>query len=240
MFTDQTIGTPTSWSWTFEGGTPETFDGQTPTYITYSEAGDWDVTLIVSDGVNEDSLTLVEYIHTGLPPMADFVADETEVTAGTYTNFTSLSTGDDLSYEWYFEGGTPETSTDENPNEIYYLIMEWEWYDVTLIAVNPYGSDTLTKEDYIEVVPENVNEIGLTDHNVKLYPNPNKGVFNLTIPSGIEADVEIMDLRGVYVYQQKVFGTETIELAGLNQGIYLMRILDEKSGNLIFKRLIIQ
>jgi PKD repeat protein len=234
------LGNPTSWSWTFEGGTPESFDGQNPPDITYSEAGDWDVTLVVSDGVNTDNLTVEDYIHTGIPPVAEFEAEQTEVTAGSYTNFTSLATGDNLTYQWFFEGATPDHSTDENPQEIYYLIMEWDWYDVTLVVENPYGIDSLTKEDYIEVVPESVRELTLTDKNVRLYPNPNNGVFTLSLPAGIEASLDVMDIHGVSVFKKELNGTETIDTAGLGQGFYILSILDVNSGNLVIKRLIVQ
>lgn len=63
MFTDQTVGEPTTWLWTFEGGTPETFEGQTPPYIVYNTEGLWDVTLYVSDGLNSDELTYEDYIQ---------------------------------------------------------------------------------------------------------------------------------------------------------------------------------
>jgi hypothetical protein len=240
MFTDLTVGNPTEWTWTFEGGAPDTWSGQTPPYIVYNAAGDWDVTLAVSDGVNSDTVTLEDYIHVGIPPTAGFEADQTVVTAGSYTNFTSLSTGDDLTFEWFFEGGTPETSTDENPSEIYYLIMEWTTYDVTLIVENPFGSDSLTMEDYIEVVPESVRELTLNSENVKIYPNPNNGQFTLSMPAGIEASLEVLDMKGVSVYKKDLNGPETIDPNGLEQGIYILRIVDQHADNLVVKRLIVK
>lgn len=63
VFTDLTAGDPTTWLWTFEGGEPETFEGQVPPPIVYNEEGMWDVTLYVSDGVNSDELTYVDYIE---------------------------------------------------------------------------------------------------------------------------------------------------------------------------------
>jgi len=63
MFTDQTIGDPIEWIWTFEGGTPGTFTGQTPPAIQYDELGTWDVTLYVSDGTNNDEVIYTDYIE---------------------------------------------------------------------------------------------------------------------------------------------------------------------------------
>ena len=38
-FTDQSIYNPTTWNWTFSGGSPASFNGQTPGPITYNTAG---------------------------------------------------------------------------------------------------------------------------------------------------------------------------------------------------------
>ena len=63
MFTDLTVGEPTEWIWTFEGGTPDTWNGETPPEIIYNEVGLWDVTLFVSDGFNTDEITFEDYIE---------------------------------------------------------------------------------------------------------------------------------------------------------------------------------
>lgn len=67
------------------------------------------------------------------------------------TNFTDQSTNNPTSWEWIFPGGTPSSSTDQNPTNICY--NEPGVYDVTLITTNANGSDTLTLHDYITVYP---------------------------------------------------------------------------------------
>ena len=44
-FKDTSLGRPTRWNWTFEGGTPSTSNEQNPT-VTYSTAGKYKVTLV--------------------------------------------------------------------------------------------------------------------------------------------------------------------------------------------------
>lgn len=63
MFTDLSIGDPIEWIWTFEGGTPDTYIGQTPPAIFYNELGTWDVTLYISDGTNNAEVTYLDYIE---------------------------------------------------------------------------------------------------------------------------------------------------------------------------------
>jgi len=48
-FTDKSLFKPTSWSWTFQGGTPATSTAQNPTSITFTTSGLHDVTLTVTN-----------------------------------------------------------------------------------------------------------------------------------------------------------------------------------------------
>ena len=56
-FTDQSLGNPTSWSWSFPGGTPATSSAQNPT-VTYNAPGTYDVSLTVTNPFGNNSLTL--------------------------------------------------------------------------------------------------------------------------------------------------------------------------------------
>jgi PKD repeat protein len=83
------------------------------------------------------------------PFTCDFSADETTICAGGTVNFTDESAGAD-SWEWTFEGGTPATSTDQNPSVEYSTPGN---YDVTLEITNSAGSTkTETKIDFITVI----------------------------------------------------------------------------------------
>ena len=64
-FTDKTVGTPTSWTWEFEGGTPSVSTDQNPQNITYNEEGIYQVTLTVSDGNNSDTEIKTYFILVG-------------------------------------------------------------------------------------------------------------------------------------------------------------------------------
>ena len=61
-FTDKSSGNPTSWKWTFEGGTPSTSTQQNPANILYSNPGSYKVSLTVSDGTNSNTETKTNYI----------------------------------------------------------------------------------------------------------------------------------------------------------------------------------
>ncbi|MBK7028326.1 MAG: PKD domain-containing protein [Bacteroidales bacterium] len=66
QFTDQSTGSPTSWNWTFEGGTPSTSTLQNP-LVTYSGPGIFDVTLIATKGPVNSTYSQPDLIHVDQP-----------------------------------------------------------------------------------------------------------------------------------------------------------------------------
>lgn len=89
-----------------------------------------------------------------LPPVVDFEADTNHILQGQSIQFTDLTTGNPAtSWEWTFPGGTPNSSSQQNPT-VYYNASGV--FDVTLTVTNPDGTDTETKTGYItveEVIP---------------------------------------------------------------------------------------
>ncbi|MGD2085906.1 MAG: PKD domain-containing protein, partial [Candidatus Aminicenantes bacterium] len=148
-FTDLSTNNPTSWSWTFSGGTPATSTDKNPT-ITYNTPGTYTVSLTAENSVGSDTETKTDYITVTAPqiPIADFSASSTSISAGDSVDFTDQSLNTPTAWDWTFAGGTPATSTDRNPTITYNTPGT---YTVTLIAANSAGSDTETKVDYINV-----------------------------------------------------------------------------------------
>jgi PKD repeat protein len=85
----------------------------------------------------------------GSPPVADFNAISTTICAGTQAVFSDLSTGAPTQWLWTFTGGTPSSSTSQNPIITYNTPGV---YDVSLTATNANGSDGETRIGYITVV----------------------------------------------------------------------------------------
>jgi PKD repeat protein len=80
---------------------------------------------------------------------ADFAADKPSLMAGESANFTDLSEGFPTSWTWTFTGGSPATSTLQNPVGVTYQIPGT--YPVKLKVSNGTGSDSITRFDYISV-----------------------------------------------------------------------------------------
>jgi PKD repeat protein len=60
-FTDLSLNNPTSWDWTFEGGTPSNSTDQNPT-ITYDTEGTYQVSLTATNDEGTDTKTVSGYI----------------------------------------------------------------------------------------------------------------------------------------------------------------------------------
>jgi PKD repeat protein len=148
-FTDLSTNNPTSWSWTFAGGTPSGSTDQNPT-ITYNTPGTYTVSLTAANSLGSDTETKTDYITVTVPqtPVADFSASSTNIHEGQSLDFSDLSINTPTSWSWTFTGGTPSGSSDQNPTITYNTIGI---YTVSLTATNAAGSDTETKIDYITV-----------------------------------------------------------------------------------------
>jgi len=83
-----------------------------------------------------------------LPPVADFTADNTTVIAGSTVNFTDMSAYSPTAWSWSFPGGTPTSSTQQNPSILYSTPGV---YNVSLTATNTNGNDTKVQNSYITV-----------------------------------------------------------------------------------------
>jgi hypothetical protein len=153
---------------------------------------------------------------------------------GDAVEFTDLSENDPTSWEWSFEGGTPETSVEQNPSIMY----EGNGvFDVSLTATNPYGSDTKTVEDYITVDTLTfVNSYGET-LSLKVFPNPVSDKLYLTLnkKSQQEVYVAVFDINGKLLFTKELTGQENeINMGELKAGVYILKIITGNNSR-IFK-----
>jgi len=126
-------------------------DGNTSTDINpvdvYTNVGTYSVTLTAIGPGGTNFLTLTNYI-TALSPtlVAAFTANPTSGVVLLPVAFSNASTGA-TNYSWDFGDGN--TSTDINPVDVYTNVGT---YSVTLTAVGPGGTNTLTLTNYIVTV----------------------------------------------------------------------------------------
>lgn len=83
----------------------------------------------------------------------------------------------------------------------------------------PLGSSSPTG---IEVIAD--------QNDVKIYPNPSKGIFTITTPSSKDISFEVLDLMGKVVYESKSINipNTTVDLSNLKKGLYNIKVVSDK------------
>ncbi len=171
-FLDTSTGNPTHWAWAFEGGTPSTSSEQNPV-ITYNHTGLHKVKLTVSnsDGSStaerEGFITVRAQAPTALAelPTAGYMSPwvATFIPLNTSVQFKDQSKGFPNAWRWTFEGGTPATSTEQNPTVSY---TKSGLYGYTLDVDNSVGTSHDFMVKAIQVGgSQDIWNIGLDEYN---------------------------------------------------------------------------
>ncbi|MEZ5082648.1 MAG: PKD domain-containing protein [Bacteroidales bacterium] len=148
-FTEASLGSPTTWSWSFPGGSPSSSSLQNPPAITYYSPGTYNVSLTVGDGITYDTETKTGYISVQ-NVIADFIGSPTTIVVGNTVTFTDNSSCSPTSWNWTFSGGTPSTATGPGPHVITYNNIGT--YNASLTVSKASSNDTETKTGYINVI----------------------------------------------------------------------------------------
>ena len=167
-------------------------------------------------------------------PVADFAVDSTTIFIGTSLNFYDQSSYQPASWAWSFPGAETSFSTDKNPENIIYNTPGT--YEVSLIATNALGSDTLIKSCYIEVLEVVfVNDDGISPEEFILYqnyPNPFNPTTSISWRSPVRGwqTLKVYDVLGnevaILVNEERPAGSyeSQFNAADLTSGIYFYRL----------------
>ena len=96
-------------------------------------------------------------------PFANFSGNVLNGCPGFTVQFSDNSFGNPTSWLWSFPGGTPSTSTDQNPVVTYN--NPGSYNHVSLTVQNNFGSDSITKLNYIAVSPAIIPTISLSNND---------------------------------------------------------------------------
>jgi len=100
------------------------------------------------------------YSSTPSAPVASFTANNVNICVGQSVQFTSTASGAPTSYSWTFGGGTPATSTTQNPSITYNTAGT---YNVSLTVSNTNGTNTSTQTGYITVTGASTNALPVNE-----------------------------------------------------------------------------
>ena len=167
-FTDVNDNT-SEWLWIFEGGTPATSTQQNPV-VTYSNPGDYDVTLTTTTPEGNFTLSQSLNVTAFTIPSADI--EHTVVGRGQVV-FSSNATNTQ-NFLWDFLDGT--TSTLPNPTHIY---PETGVYSVELSVTNSCATTKFTEEVVIVLTSNEELTQNLTE--LKVFPNPSATDFQVVV-----------------------------------------------------------
>ena len=142
-FTDQSIGSPTSWKWNFGDGNTST--DKNPVHA-FNKSGLYSVTLSVSNANGSNALTKSSYIAVSNSLAAAFSAYPTSGSAPLSVNFTDGSIGSSTSWKWNFGDGN--TSNETNPVHVFNKTGQ---YTVSLTVNNLESSSAETRSRYVTV-----------------------------------------------------------------------------------------
>ncbi|MCD4694678.1 MAG: PKD domain-containing protein [Bacteroidales bacterium] len=172
---------------------------------------------------------------------AFFTANTTEICEGDIVEFYDMSSGSVISWDWTFEGGSPASSSFQEPQIMYATAGT---YDVTLTVSDGVDTHTFTIEDYIVV---NVCT-GITDNNIYkiyIYPNPNNGIFTISFDNVLSDNVTIKVLNpiGNVVFKEKYIEIEgnfskVLDLSNFDKGLYFL-VIENYRGSTV-NRIIIR
>lgn len=223
-----------SYSWEFGDGL--TSSDVKPSH-TYTGFGDFEVRLTVDLPcgriVLSESIQVEENV---VLPSGSFSITNSKVNIGGRIRFTSLSKNTN-NVEWYFEGGSPETSLDES------IIIQYDQpgvFDVTLIAFNEYGSDTIYKQDFITVEAIGFQSAETRDFTVdevenlevQISPNPfmDEITVNVTAPNRSTGQFSLINSSGVLMHNETFVVSNKhhrlrLQKPDLMRGMYIARII---------------
>ena len=74
-----------------------------------------------------------------------------------------------------------------------------------------------------------VSAVEESESNVIVYPNPSNGTFNLNLGAG-QWNVEVYDITGRKVYENRVDGRSVIDLGEFRKGMYFLKATGESRG----------
>ena len=110
--------------------------------VLASGAGNW-------GDMSVNNFCIVDTTPQGNAPVASFTVQDNSICRNIQNDYTSTSTNTPTTYSWTFEGGTPATSTTQNPQNVTYANAGT--YDVTLTVTNAFGSDTFVCANCVTV-----------------------------------------------------------------------------------------
>ena len=227
---------PLTYYWEFGDGETAVTTQPTIAHI-YAQQGNYTVTLIVNDSVQNSTPSITYALINDTEPKANFIANQTSGFAPLTVQFNDSSVSYDgiTAWEWDFNGDGSIDSNEQNPTHTY---DEAGTYTVSLTVHESDGdSDTETKTDYISVTsaadtePPTIESVTLDTYinipnssfHVEVKVTDNVGVIS------VRADGIDLTKTGDEIWEGDIFISE-----GTTEGEYTLKITaEDAAGNYV-------
>ncbi|CAN5369237.1 hypothetical protein BH11BAC1_BH11BAC1_17430 [soil metagenome] len=183
----------TSYLWAFAGANPGTSTDVNPLNICYNTPGNYDVTLIATDGTLIDTITLSNYITVYPYPAPQGIIQMGD---------TLIANQGATSYQWYFNGNILNGATD------YFYVAQGSG-DYNVVATDLNGCEV---EAVIIDVTAGLQSM-VDGQQFIVFPNPVEEELTITNLKNAITSVSIYDVIG-----KKVSSTEGIQGSGIHGG----------------------
>lgn len=113
------------------------------------------------------------FVNGNCKVIANFVTLNPNICIGNSIVFYNKSQNNPTTYQWYFQGGTPATSSVANPTVSYAAIGNFQ---VKLTTTNSYGTDSLILNNYVNVTTPPVGQALPYFENFESFTFPTNGI----------------------------------------------------------------
>lgn len=162
---------------------------------------------------------------------AYFQADDTQICEGEDVTFTDFSTGNVTSWDWSFPGGSPASSTEQNPVVTYNVAGV---YDVTLTVSDGTETNTFIASGYITVNVCTGSEKTFANAMV-IYPVPSNGSFSILFSNetGNTGRISVLNPMGKVIFTGNDIQMNTglpvqFDLGSVPAGLYMITVESDK------------
>lgn len=226
--TQMTVGSTISWS-AISGGT-FTNPTNTSTDVTVSSAGTYN--FVITETLPECSASdTVSITFNSLPANIDSISGNKNVLQ-TATECYTVVGASGSTFQWTVTGGNILNGQSSNT-----ICIKWinaGQGSISVTETNQNGCVGNAVSTNVSVV-SGIDEIA-SNYNIEIYPNPNKGIFNLTgnFELGETVNINIYDVRGRIIRTSEIKNTQnklnlSFDLSELSDGIYNLQITTSKA-----------
>ena len=205
----------TSFLWSFPGANPAVSTDANPTNICYNTPGNYAVTLIASNAVGSDTITLNNYITVYPFPPAQGIQQIGD---------TLFANQGGITYQWYSNGNIIPGAT-----EYYYVAPESGNYNV--VATDENGCEV---EAVIFDVIAGISHFAVGNSQLAIFPNPvrdNLEIKNLI--AGLNLTIIIYNNLGEKILEKNeknVSEKLSVDVSSISAGTYFLELSDGKTS----------